>query len=372
MTAIAGLSESSDLLCHLILFQSNIVGEGDEMSSSKIKKTEDLLLLTQNSGARFHSRNVGESSSSSSLDRTATVARFAYMEHTTVVQTTTTVHINDQERTFQEEVQAERRNDVCSNEADDLVKFETVVTSMKKLFLGALQTDVKGANVDDLLAVPLMILHAPAHTAFVVEPETLYETMCFLCGRLYQHSSTHRANTKHLCCVCEAEAYILFSNGLALSSPSRKSNVNMTLHHVLVRQNEICLAPEWSKLMMDQSDAAGRGGFGIPGAIDKTCTCDFCTMLVVEKNLYTVPSVRTIQACLNGMQGTDVWEKVKSNPLILRMFRRTSGKTCQLLWNDDVVYNTDSEHFDVIWGIVQHCVPSLAQVSPYDDSIHCI
>jgi hypothetical protein len=328
---IQDLDNSSELLSHLILFQSNIVGEGDDVSLSfKSKETIDHLLSQNSASAQWQTSNMLDSSTHCNM---GIATRFAYMEQTTTVVRTTTTTVHE------------------VNRADELDKYDTVVTSIKKLFLGALQTEGKN---DDLLAVPLMILQSPLMYQ-VPEERSGGDNVCFLCGRSLNEHSLNAQRLTQICYVCEGEAYILFSNGLALSSPSRRTSGNMPLHHVLIRQNQKCLAPEWS-MRMTSSRSHQSGWEENP----LQCKCDFCAMLVVGNG---VVSRKVWQMCMYGMQNTDAWKLVDNDPHVLCMFRHKRSGTYHLEWNENVKYNTDEDHFAVMCEIVRHYVPSLAKVS---------
>jgi hypothetical protein len=160
-----------------------------------------------------------------------------------------------------------------------------------------------------------------------------------------------------VCIVCETEAYILFSNGLALSSPSQKSS-KMKLRDVLLRENQHCLVPEWS------------GKYHVPGSsTSSACECGFCSLFIEDsKNPRVLRSedsmvlLKEILGCwmLNDTRFTQKWRTISSDLQSLKMFQ-FNHRSSQLGWNNN---NSQygSEHHNNLVTIGNHYLPGLMTV----------
>jgi hypothetical protein len=178
----------------------------------------------------------------------------------------------------------------------------------------------------ELLTVPFVINHAGANASEAwssMSSNLSSNTQCRLCGNdLHKQSST----TSAVCLVCETQAFILFSFGLALSSPSQRS-CRMKLHDVLVPEGHSCLVPEWSTKRHMVNDE--------PSPL---CSCAFCKILITDGPMDCSYLDRDCQSLIiHLMQSTSdrLRQLTKTDYSWLRLFKR-SQSSGQIHWNDQI------------------------------------
>lgn len=236
-----------------------------------------------------------------------------------------------------------------------------IMSVTKYSILGALNADTQN-SMPELLTLPCVIIHAPINTT--AESSTSESSSsatqagyCNLCG-----NELHQSSKSFVCLVCETQAFILFSFGLALSSPSQRA-CKMKLHDVLVPEGTVCLIPEWSSKQRENEvlSSSLRSEIYVEESGFSSCNCAFCTILVSEceedMNNYH-ERCRNLISKLMQSTSEQLSEMTRKDYSWLRIFKR-SRQTGQLLWNDFLDSKQLEEQGRCLDEIVKFFLPSV-------------
>jgi hypothetical protein len=376
-----------NILAGLVNYQYNIAGE-EASNKTNIQWAENIIsnaALTQSrcdaeagraaelvaSDRAASDKNFVDTGTSSVLNPPLIPSFISYLGHppssvmelleketlvqsttTTTTTTTTTIHMHNEPTEVL----------LLQQQIAHTTVYQKIVTSVKRTLLGALNADIRN-NMEDVLTVPFVILHAPIdknrlnkggrQEASLAPVANRHE--CALCGCLVIAADDDEAQSSFnsICHVCETQAYILFSNGLALSSPSQKSS-KMKLNHVLLPANHNCLVPEWS---------GHNSSPGLSATTESSCTCGFCWLLIEDKTQVVIPtkSLEVLSRLLGWMTtNTTLWQVLQEIPQSLKMFKYIQ-RSSQLGWNNEAEFG--DQHYQLVWTIASHYIPSIAMVS---------
>lgn len=247
--------------------------------------------------------------------------------------------------------QLQRRFSSSRNTVSEVSELcNSILSVTKHSILGAFNADTQN-NMAELLTVPFVINHKGMNTSDAGTTTTTRSSSihCTLCG-----NELTQQITSAVCLVCETQAFILFSFGLALSSPSQRS-CRMKLHDVLVPEGHYCLIPEWSntrQILISVLD-------GKP-----SCSCSFCKVFISGGAMDCSYLERDCGKLIEQlMQYTNdrLREITKSGYSWLRLFKRsqTSG---QILWNDQVKGGELEQQEQNLQEIIKYFLPSVHTV----------
>lgn len=231
----------------------------------------------------------------------------------------------------------------------------SIVDATKQAILGALNAEAASNRMSDLLTVPLVILHGAPVCGYVIPSEAAQS--CLLCGA----DIPVRSDKEKVCLLCEAQAFILFSNALALTNPSQRSSATqIKLHEVLIQAGHDCIVPEWSSLQSMETP---------PLLPEDTvvCPCNFCRLLIEDRDVdsFFLTDTSSCASLLSLLldSNTELFNAIKHFIGDLKFFKRSRKLTGQVHWNDPPTPDAIERQEKLLFVIVRHFIPSIVTVS---------